>query len=498
MKKLLSLVAVTLLLLQFSGCSSSSSPDDVALDTTDEKLFVWSGLNHWYFWQDDVADLGDNRFRNNSEFNTYLNRFSNEQSLFNQLLHRDDDFSWLIQDYKVHEEARLGISTSFGFRFGLLRESPDNSQVLGYVRYVVPGSPADNAGLKRGDVFNGVNGQTLTLDNYQSQLRGESYALMMAKVTDYVPSPRKYTVESLDQVINVTAVYLQENPIHRSKVIETETSRVGYLMYNSFRFNFHDDLNQRFGDFKNAQIDDLVIDLRYNGGGTLITSALLASLISGVSSDEIFAELIHSSKRESRNSTFDFLDSVPIYDDEGNFERTDDINSLRMNRLYVLTSRNSASASEALINGLLPFGVEVIVIGEVTAGKDEGSITVYDAPDSGYAPRNEEQRAKINPNHMRAMQPIIFKIFNKERADYPDGFFPDFQIVEFDFLQNLPELGDPDEPLLSVALNHIKGEGFPAVAKAQISDSPELIFDSAELGVLRDEIYLLPGDLERK
>ena len=362
MKKLLPLVAVLFLLLQFLGCSSTSSPDDVALDTTDEKLFVWNGLNHWYFWQDDVADLADNRFRNNSEFNTYLNQFSTEQSLFNQLLHRDDNFSWLIQDYKVHEEARLGISTSFGFRFGLLRESPDNSRVIGYVRYVVPGSPAANAGLKRGDVFNGVNGQTLTIDNFQSQLRGETYALMMAKVTDFVPSPRRYTVESLDKTINVTAVNLQENPIHRSKVIESETSRVGYLMYNSFRFNFHDDLNQRFREFKDARIDDLVIDLRYNGGGTLITSALLASLISGVSSDEIFAELIHGSKRESRNSTFEFLDSVPIYDDEGSFSRTDDINSLRMNRLYVLTSRNSASASEALINGLLPFGVEVIVI----------------------------------------------------------------------------------------------------------------------------------------
>ena len=279
MKKLSSLVAVLILLLQFSGCSSTSSPEDVALDTSDENLFVWNGLNHWYFWQDDVADLADNRFANNGEFSTYLNQFSDEEALFNHLLHRDDDFSWLIQDYKVHEEARLGISKSFGFRFGLLRESPENSRVIGYVRYVVPGSPADNAGLKRGDVFNGINGQILNLDNFQNLLSGDTYTLTMAKVTDFVPSPRTYTVEEIDEEISITAINLQENPIHRSTVIETETSRVGYLMYNSFRFNFHDELNQSFGDFKNAGIDDLVIDLRYNGGGTLITSALLASLI---------------------------------------------------------------------------------------------------------------------------------------------------------------------------------------------------------------------------
>ena len=498
MNKFGSLFVVLFLLLQLSGCNSTSATEDVALDTSDEKLFVWKGLNYWYFWQDDVADLADDRFVNNSEFNTYLNGFSDEEALFNQLLHRDDDFSWLIQDYKVHEEARLGISKSFGFRFGLLEESPDNSRVIGYVRYVVPGSPADDAGLKRGDVFNGINGQILNLDNYQNLLSDDTYALAMAKVTDFVPSPRTYIVEEIDKEINITAINLQENPIHLSKVIETETSRVGYLMYNSFRFNFHDNLNQRFGDFKNAGIDDLIIDLRYNRGGTLITSALLASLISGVSSDETFAELIHGSKRESRNSTFDFLDSVPVYDDEGNFSRTDVINSFRMNRLYVLTSRNSASASEALINGLLPFGVEVIVIGEVTAGKDEGSITVYDAPEVNYSPRNEQERSKINPNHMRAMQPIIFKIFNKERGDYPDGFFPDYVIREFDFLENLPELGDPNEPLLSVALNHIKGEGFPAVAKTMITDAPKFLYDSAEIGVLRDGIYLLPGDLEQK
>ena len=203
MKKFGSLFVVLFLLLQLSGCSSTSSPEDMALDASDENLFVWNGLNYWYFWQDDVADLADNRFANNDEFSSFLNGFSSEETLFNELLHRDDDFSWLIQDYKVHEEARLGISKSFGFRFGLLRESPDNSRVIGYVRYVVPGSPADDAGLKRGDVFNGINGQILNLDNYQNLLNGETYALMMAKVTDFVPSPRTYTVEDIDEEISI-------------------------------------------------------------------------------------------------------------------------------------------------------------------------------------------------------------------------------------------------------------------------------------------------------
>jgi len=267
-------------------------------------------------------------------------------------------------------------------------------------------------------------------------------------------------------------------------------------MYNSFRFNFHEDLNDRFREYKNEQIDELVIDLRYNGGGTLLTSTLLASLVSGISSDDIFAELIHNNKRTSRNSTYNFLNEVPIYDNSGSFITMDGINNLNLNRLYILSSSNTASASETLINGLLPFGVEVIIIGDVTAGKDEGSITVYDAPEANYAPRNDQQRSLINPTHMRAMQPIIFKIFNRDEADYPNGFVPNYLIREFEYLENLPELGDPDEPLLAVALAHIKGEGFPTKqAHVHLFES-QLIMDSTELGPLRDEIYILPDELE--
>lgn len=497
MKKIILTLLFLITPLIFQGCSSSSGAAEDYTEASDEKQFVWRGLNYWYFWQEDVADLADNRFGSSAGFHTYLNQFRDEEELFDNLLFREDKFSWFIQDYIVHEEARLGTSKSFGFRFGLLQESSNNNRVLGYVRYVVPGSPADNAGLKRGDVFNGINGQAITLNNYLDLLSGDTYTLSLAKVTDFTPSPRTYTLENLDEEITVTAITLQENPVHTSKIIDTGSAKVGYLMYNSFRFNFHEDLNERFREFKNEPVDELVIDLRYNGGGTLLTSALLASLVSGISSDEIFAELIHNTKRSSRNDAYDFLNEVPVYDNSGNFIRTDDeMHNLDMNRLYILSSGNTASASETLINGLLPFGVEIIIIGDVTAGKDEGSITVYDVPEANFSPRNDQERSLINPTHMRAMQPIIFKIFNRDKADYPNGFVPNFMIREFEFLENLPELGDPEEPLLAAALNHIKGEEFPAKqVKLQLYESG-LILDSTELGPLRDEIYILPGELE--
>lgn len=486
-------------LLLFQACDILTS-DKPGVDASDEKVFVWGGLNYWYYWQQQVPDLADSKKENSAVFSGFLNGFETERDLFNHLLYREDDFSWFIDDYEVHEAARLGTSKSFGFRFGLLYQTPapNDNRIFGYVMYVVPDSPADQAGLVRGDLFNGVNGQLLTDRNYQDLLASDNYELTLARITE-VAENGGVSLEPLDQTVSVTAVTLQENPVHMASVIEAGSLRVGYLMFNAFRFNFHDDLNNRFGEFRNAGVSELVLDLRYNGGGTLITSALLASMISGLGSDEVFSTLTYNQKRSSSNVVYPFFDEVLVYDNSGSL--VDDevpMNTLNLNRLYVITSSRTASASETIVNGLLPYGIEVILIGDVTAGKDEGSITVYDAPSVRYSPgSNPQQRAQINPSHKRAMQPIVFKIVNSAGGDYPNGFAPDFSIRETRYLQNLPQLGDPEEPLLRVALDHIRGEGFPAKAAELLPELPVPFFDSSEMELLRDEIYLIPDDLKR-
>ena len=122
------------------------------------------------------------------------------------------------------------------------------------------------------------------------------------------------------------------------------------------------------------------------------------------------------------------------------------IASLNLNRVFVLTSARTASASELLINGLDPY-IDVIHIGDFTVGKNQGSITLYD-----YI---NEARDK-NPNHMYAMQPIVLKIGNVAGyTDFPDGLEPDVLIKES--LINPGILGDPEEPLLKIAINQING-----------------------------------------
>ena len=171
---------------------------------------------------------------------------------------------------------------------------------------------------------------------------------------------------------------------------------------------------------KQKGITELILDLRYNGGGSVQNCVELASMITGQYDSEIFAEEIWNQKlltyleeRFGRESLINrFVNKL---------ENEEQINSLKFNRVYVITSSESASASELLINGLTPY-IEVIQVGEKTFGKNVGSITVYDYID------NEKTK---NPEHTYAMQPIVLKIANSDGyADYTDGLEPSTEVEE--------------------------------------------------------------------
>ena len=499
MKKFHLLIFLFTGLFILQGCdTSTSATDGDEITASEEKQFVWNGLNYWYYWQDRVADLADMRKDDKRAFSQFLNVYDDERELFENLIFKtEDDFSWFIDDYEVHEAARLGTSKSFGFRFGLGQEH-NSSNVFGYVQYVVEDSPADRAGLKRGDIFRGINGQNLTFPINADLFDDDEYVLTMATVRRFETG---YLIQNTNETVQVISETFTENPIHTFRMYNFGSRTVGYLLYNSFRFNFHEELNDRFGTFKENGVNELVLDLRYNGGGALLTSALLASMISGESEESAFAELRYNDKRSSNNIIYPFFEEVPLYDSSGAFINQETVlNSLGLSRVYILTSSRTASASETVINGLSPYGIDVVLIGTKTIGKDEGSITVYDAPSANYSPRDSEQRSMINPNHKRAMQPIIFKIFNSDGEDYPEGFLPTEGTTvqnEFSYLEGgLPPLGDPEEQLFKTALGHMNGTFFAKERNSIDVDLSRHIFDSSEFIPFHDDVYLLPSDLE--
>lgn len=486
MKKIKPLLLLFLCVSLWWSCSDgpTNSTDNQTISA--KKQFVWEGMNFWYLWQQEVDKLADD-FKTTNRYHNYLQKFDNAKALFEDLRYSEDRFSWFVDNYKKQAQAFKGISKSFGFSYGLPRIREGSDKLIGYVQYVIPNTPADKAGLQRGDLFTKVNGQTLTVDNYFELLQNDTYTLTLATIEGNA-------IRTTDQTVQMQAVEIHKNPVFMAKVIDTSGVKVGYLMLNAFRANYHRALNDSIGALMQQGIDELVLDLRYNGGGAFTTCVALASMISGKDSTHVFAKFNYNEKRSALNSTQSFLNKLPVNNKSGG---SIPMNKLSLDRLYVLTGSGTASASEMVINGLKPY-IDVILIGEQTVGKDVGSITIYDSP-SPYV--NKE---KANPDHTIALQPIVVRITNSEGESYshfepprPEsnnvGFPPDYPVFETAYLKNLPPLGDPDDPLLAQALQLILN---PAAAKQQAAyrvQPPQrpVVADSRDLQPFGKAMHLL-------
>ena len=457
---------VLILLVVFSllvSCSSSDidyreeippatnlDTDDVAINLEGELQisdFVWKGLNQYYYWQEEVPALSDDKKNDVKAYAQYINQNPEPEEFFESLKHENDRFSWIQDDYVELENTLQGVYATNGVEFGLLRACQNCNEIVGFVKYILEDSDAEGKNIQRGDLFTGVNGTVLTVDNYRNLLFGEelTYSLNMAEVNDG-------TLVNNGVVVELTKIEnFETNPLQISSIIpyssgETEyTGNIGYLMYNQFVLDKSDELNAVFGEFKAEGITDLVLDLRYNGGGNVRNCVELASMITGQFNNEIFAQEQWNSKLDAYIRE-EFGEERLVDRFVGFLSDGEAINSLNLNRVFIITTSESASASELLINGLASY-IEVIQVGEQTVGKNVASITLYDYID------NDGTR---NPDHTYAMQPIVLKIANNDGfADYDNGLEPN-KLVE-ENIRDLGVLGSPDETLFEAVLSVLSG-----------------------------------------
>ena len=449
------------------SCSKKDN-DDTAVNLDGEleiSDFVWQGLNQYYFWQSSVPNLADSKASNSDLYTAFINQNPDPDAFFESLKSSEDRFSWIEPDYEILENSLQGISASNGVEFSLSLLANDDPRVIGFVRYIVPNSDASSKNIKRGDIFNAVNGVEITTSNYRDLLYGDtfSYTLSLVNIENGIPISTGVDVP-LTKIEN-----FYKNPIQVEKILDYPDAKVGYLMYNQFVGSDENNnaLNNVFANFKAAGISDLILDLRYNRGGAISNCTYLASMITGQFKDEIFSQQVWNEKLMDywNNEDPDRLTDLFV-------DRISDgtaINSLNMSRVYVLTTSSSASASELLINGL-DSHIEVIQIGETTVGKNVGSVTLYDYID------NDGTR---NPNHKYAMQPIVLKIANSDGfADYTDGLVPD--LVQDESILNMGVLGETSDPYLETTLNKIRGISARRIPKTSLSKGllikdPEMI-----------------------
>jgi carboxyl-terminal processing protease len=469
-------------------CTSCEKQKSYSIESTvNDRLhqFIWNGLNTYYLWQKEVLDLADNKFANSQDLYFYFKGYSSPEDVFESLLNRPTDrFSWIVEDYIALENSFQGINVSNGMEFGLVQYKDKSNNIFGYVRYVIPNSDAATKAVSRGMLFTNINGSQLTIDNYQ--------ALLFSDTSDYIVGFANYN--DGNPVSNTTSVSLskietQENPIAITKVFTEGSKKIGYLLYNQFARNYDGQLNAAFANLKSENINELIIDLRYNGGGSVSTATYLGGMITGQFTGQLYSQEVWNDKIRNAFSANSFInnfkDEIRNTDVNGTVILQENLNSLGLGKVYFITSYSTASASELVINSLSSY-IDVKVVGKTTRGKQVGSITLYDSDNLQRTGNN------LNPNHRYAMQPLVFEISNKENKNYPNGIVPGITLPGVELgedYNNLGVLGERSDPLLERTLVYITTGSKSSNIKSNSFDFNE-IFNSKLATPAKDNMFI--------
>jgi len=452
---------VILSLLAFSACEK----EDIDIPATGNEVNQWieQTMRENYLWYSEFPDKSSLDFSLDPE------------SFFKGLLSDKDgkDLSEGHHYFSQLEKATVtksiyDASNSYGFDFATSNLKDGGSTYkIAIVLYVLKDSPAEEAGLKRGDWILGVNGSWGTIQDYDILRSGGCVSLQLGEVQ----GNGKGIVPTRIVTLNASRT-VEDTPFLKDSVYTYGNKRIGYLMYNHFasgpdEYDYSDTsynlyLQQLFEKFKSRNVNEFVLDLRYNGGGLVNCAQLLASLLVR---ENVLGEPLcimeYNDKNSNKNETLPLLKTTEVI--AGN---------LNLQRLFVLTGSTTASASELIINSLRSY-LDVRVIGKQTFGKTVG-MTIY----------NESKK------YGWILSPVTFHIYNKDReADYEDGFHPDVAIDEFK--SDLAEFGDLNDPLLGQAIYEITGQS-PLLRSAAPKDNREIRYNPPLS--YKDNLLMIPKD----
>ena len=446
------------LTLVFISCSRDDNNDTGSTTKPDEiNNFVWKAMNSWYYWQPNVPNLADSFDDNQTMYANFLNGKTPDKLFYSLLYQRGaiDRFSWIENNNEVVYSSKIAeVEKSGGFDIGIYPKDNTNTTAVALVNYVVPNSPAALAGLKRGDVITKVNGSPLTLNN--SDLLYNNQVTVTLAATVQLTSTGLITTDKTSS-ISITQADIDENPIAYYEKKVYGTKNIGYLVFNAFKADYNDELNAAFAQMKADGINELVLDLRYNGGGSLETAVALAGMINDSYSGSPYVFLDFNNKHNSEDG-FDYLsnqmNTYSLVNNRPEKSGTETINSLNLTKVYVLVNFQTASASELTVQCLKKY-VNVVTIGYNTVGKFVGSITLYDSPAQDYTSYTNR-----NTKHNWQLQPITFSYYNKDKDVNPEFITPDYEINPYSIFNNLTAFGDVRDPFLKKALELITGQSF--------------------------------------
>lgn len=283
-----------------------------------------------------------------------------------------DRWTEMTDDYGAMEAGVGGVSTTYGCDIVLMKL--DATSVCAVVTVVYKDSPAARAGMQRGDIIVRINGQRILQNNYR------------ILVTEGFLYSKECTLTLLDRstgepgrTVSMTSVEMYEDPVVYHSVFDVGGKKVGYLVFTSFTLKAIDSLVYVFQLFRMKHVSELILDLRYNGGGYVTTEEVLASMLAplaNVQAGDLFEQQVYNDVMQDlfiKDKGADALKSffkTSFAWKEGSFTSTCDtrIGHLELDRLYAIIDSGSASASESLLVGLMPY-LDVILIGQQSHGK---------------------------------------------------------------------------------------------------------------------------------
>lgn len=458
MKKFLLAAALASCLFGTSCKKDSVQPTDKPVD--EEKEILLRDSTYYYslvfsLWEDQLPQPKVDA-KGDADLKAFTNPYKTSEEVLDALRKyaTDDRFSFVDRAGTVSEEIQQGVYKETGATPIYLTtvDQNNNEETKLYIKLVQKNSPAEKAGLKRGMRIVSINGDSKldyatdekqNFKNFYKLINGEGALNLVVQAAG----------ETKTQTISVTANAYNIDPILVKKIFTVGNKKVGYLFYTSFvnvysqsgTNAYYTAMINAFKEFETANVNELVVDLRYNGGGSTSSAELLANLIAPTATAKgkmydykVNKNLVEAGWVDESNPKAPFR-SV-------NFNKT---NSLNLSRVYFLGTTGTASASELVINVLKPYmNVEIITTnGRGTYGKPVGFF--------GYPVVDEYADLYITSFQMLNKDGFgdYFNGLKGTKSDARDGF--------------LTQLGEQNESLLATALDHIATGSYSAKASAR-------------------------------
>ena len=393
-----------------------------------------------------------------------------------------DRWTMVTDDYSSFYGSVSGNRKTYGFDFILYYTDENKTSLCAVVTYTYSGSPAEQAGLKRGDVIVKVNGKTIPAKDYSSivydeLMGGDSLTAALSNGT----------------TVTLEAREMYENPVLMDKVFDCGGKKVGYLVYTSFTLDSYQDLIDACTRFKEAGVKELILDLRYNGGGFATAEEFLASMLAPeavVKAGAVLSTEVYNEELTKYYASLEDYDANTYFKTDFTIKSGGKTHSFStaganpdLDKLYCIISSGSASASEALICDLYPY-MPVTLVGEKSHGKycaglmlktEDYYKTYADELGEEFAAEGKKRTANWG------MYLMYSRFADKDGVTrcMPDGLTPDVAV------QDRPDegiqLGDPDEKMLArtlslcgynTAVPHATSRSVPASVQEKVDAEP--------------------------